>query len=222
MAGRLARRIGLRDGPEQRETGSAGLRREDAGDARIPLGDGDRGGGVTLRRDDLERSRRAGAEGLLQLRIADARALAVRQDLDRRHAGLQPEDGQREHDEHERRGRPEHPCLAPEALGPARRQRRAVRGRAAPAQRQCVDPMSQPRQHGGQERQRRGEHEGDAEHDPERRRPERRDWARAGRRTTTPGPSSPRTAPPAPPCPSSPRPRRAPRTARATPGSGGR
>ena len=50
-----------------------GSRREDAGDARISLGDRGRGGGLALRRDDLERSRRAGAERLLQLRVAGPR-----------------------------------------------------------------------------------------------------------------------------------------------------
>ena len=40
-------------------------------------------------RDDLERAGGAGAEGLLHLRVADARGVAGRDDLDRRHAGLQ-------------------------------------------------------------------------------------------------------------------------------------
>ena len=58
------------------------------------------------RRDDLERARRARAEGLLHLRVADAGAVVLGHDLDRGHAGLQAEHRQREQDEQERRGRP--------------------------------------------------------------------------------------------------------------------
>ena len=54
-----------------------------------------RGRGVALRRDDPQRSGRASAERLLQLRVADAGAVALRDDLDRRHAGLHPSTGTR-------------------------------------------------------------------------------------------------------------------------------
>ena len=110
-----------------------GLRSEHAGDAGIAPGGRRHGSSLALRRGDLERSRRAGAEGPLHLLVADPGAVALGDDLDRRHAGLQPEDRQREHDEHERRGRTEHVRLAPEPLAPARRARRAVLPRSAPS-----------------------------------------------------------------------------------------
>ena len=147
-----ARRVGARDGLDQREAARPGLRPEHAGDAR------DRAGRPPPRprpRAAARRSgapRRAGAEGLLQLRVAGPGAVAVRDDLDRRHAGLQPEHGQREHDQHERRGRPEQVRLAPEPLSPARRPRRAVRPRRATqaaAARRSSAPASRARRAAG-------------------------------------------------------------------------
>ena len=53
-----------------------------------------------LGRDELERAGGAGAERLLDLRVADARGVVAGDDLDRGHPRLQPECRQGEQDEH--------------------------------------------------------------------------------------------------------------------------
>ena len=69
-------------------------------------------------RDDLQRAGRALAEGVLHLGVGGARAVALGHDLDRRHAGLQPEHGDAQRDE----DRDGHGAVgdrpAPQALGP--------------------------------------------------------------------------------------------------------
>ena len=125
-------------------------------------------------RDDLERAGRADAEGLLHLRVADPRAVVGRDDLDRGHPRLQPDDGKREQHEDQRRGGAVEVRVAPEPLAPAGEARGAVLAGVHPAERERVDPRAELREHGGQQRQRRGEHEDDAEHDPERHRAEGR------------------------------------------------
>ena len=67
---------------------AAGHRRHDLRDAGVGLRDRGDARGVGLGRDDLQRAGRARAEGLLDLRVGDAGAVALGHDLDRRHAGL--------------------------------------------------------------------------------------------------------------------------------------
>ena len=143
------------------------------GDARVGLGGRGDPHGVGLRGDDLQRAGRAFAEGFLHLGVGGAGAVALGHDLDRRHAGLQAEDGDaqrdEEHDGHGAVG----DGAAPEALGPGGEARRAVLTRVHPRQRELVHPRAELGQDGRQQGERRREDEDDREHDAERHRPER-------------------------------------------------
>ena len=93
-------------------------------------------------------------------------------DLDRGHAGLEPDDRQREQDQDQGCGGPVEVGVAPEPLAPAGEAGGAVLARVHPAERERVDLRAELRQHRRQQGQGRGEHEEDAEHDPERHRAE--------------------------------------------------
>ena len=80
-------------------------------------------GGVGTLGDDLQRPRGTRPERLLHLRVADARAVALRNDLDRRHPGIEPENG---HGQEEQNGEGRHTVerrAAPEPLAPSREAR---------------------------------------------------------------------------------------------------
>ena len=98
-ADRRVRRVLAGHCLDQRQPAGALLRRHDGampGSRRPVRGDRCR---VGLRRDDLQRPGGAGAERLLDLRVADARGVPLGHDLDRRHAGVEAE-------HRERRARP--------------------------------------------------------------------------------------------------------------------
>ncbi len=175
-AGRLGGGVGVRHDLHERLAAGARHGGHHLRDARVGLGDHGDAGGVTLGGDDLHRAGSALAERLLDLVVADARTVTARDDLDRRHPGLQAEDRHDQRDENDQRERTERVRVAPEALAPGGEPRRAVLALVHPRQRELVDPRAELAEHRGQQRQRRGEDEEDGDHDPQRHRAERRRW----------------------------------------------
>ena len=69
--------------------------------------------------DDLELSGRAGAECLLDERVALAGGVACGHDLDRGHARSETEDRECEREQDRERAEPEYEWVAPEPFSPA-------------------------------------------------------------------------------------------------------
>ena len=123
--------------------------------------------GVGGRGDDLERARGAEAEALLDELVALAAGVALGDDLDRRHAGVQREHGDRERAEDGDGGDAQRPRMPPEPLAPGGEAGAAMLAVVDPGQRELVDLGAELAEHGGQQRQRRGQDEDDREHDPD-------------------------------------------------------
>ena len=98
----------------------------------VGLGDGGDLRGVGLGGDDLQRAGRALAERVLHLGVGDARAVALGHDLDRRHAGLQPEHGDAQRDERRRRRRRRRRAAGATGARPRRRSAASGARRSAP------------------------------------------------------------------------------------------
>ena len=117
--------------------------------------------------DDLQRARCTLPEGGLDEVVALPRGVALRDDLDRRHPGLQSEDRQGERDEDRERRRAVEKWPPPESLGPGGEQRRAVLAGVHPFEGQSVDARPELGEHGGEQGHRREQDEDDGDHDPE-------------------------------------------------------
>ena len=125
------------------------------------------GTGLPRGRDHLKRARSAGAEGGRHLPVADSGVIAAGHDLDRGHAGSQVEDRQGEQDEGDQGQAAEDERPAPEQLAPAGEAGRAVLTAVRPGQGEPVDLRAELCQHGGEQCQRRRQHEEDGDDDPE-------------------------------------------------------
>ena len=141
--------------------------------ARVSRGDPSGHGRVSCRGHDLKRSGSAGPERPLHLLVADVGGVGGRDDLDRRHRGLELRDRDRQADQDREGDDAVAQRLTPQPLAPPLKARRAVLAGMRPRERQLVDPGSEPGQHGRQQRQGRREHEDDGEHNPEAHRAER-------------------------------------------------
>ena len=127
-----ARRVGSRNRLHEHEPAGALLRGHHPGDAGVGLHDRDGPVDVRRRADELERAGRALAEGRLHELVALSRRVLLRHDLDRRHAGPEPEHGQGERDQDRDGGGAEQPRMAPEALGPGGERAASGAHRSAP------------------------------------------------------------------------------------------